>query len=112
MGRYPSTAAHPCPIQQLPYYTMSDNRKHFRTEANLKLNITHPSFGTITATTRDISNGGVFVVLDGRRKLPIGSIVEAQVLDSPMGAPVLRMRVVRHEGEGLGLEFMDPVDRL
>ncbi len=87
---------------------MSDKRQNIRTEVNLKLSITHPSFGTITAITRDISNGGTFVVLDGQRKLPIGSIVEAQILDSPLGAPVLRMRVVRHEGEGIGLEFMDP----
>jgi len=87
---------------------MSDKRNNIRTEVSLKVNITHPSFGTIAATTRDISNGGAFVVLEGRRKLPIGSIVEAQVLDSPLGAPVLRMRVVRHEGEGIGLEFVDP----
>ena len=87
---------------------MSDKRQNIRTEVNLKLSITHPSFGTITATTRDISNGGAFVVLDGRRKLPIGSIMDAQILDSPLEAPVLRMRVVRHEGDGIGLEFLDP----
>lgn len=91
---------------------MSDKREHIRTEVNLKLNITHPSFGTVTATTRDISNGGALLVLDDRRKLPIGSIMEAQIADSPVGAPVLRMRVVHYADKGLGLEFVDPGARL
>jgi c-di-GMP-binding flagellar brake protein YcgR len=86
---------------------MSDKRRHIRTAVHLKVNITHPSFGTVSAVTRDISNGGTFVVLENRYRPPVDSVVEVQVLDSPQGAPVLRMRVVRHEEEGIGLEFMD-----
>ena len=87
---------------------MTDRRRDLRTEANLRLKLTHPSVGTIVCTTQDISDSGAYLLSENIQDLPIGSIVTVQVQDSPENVPVLYMRVVRHGRDGIGLEFMDP----
>ena len=88
---------------------MKEKRTNIRTNVSLKITLSHPMTGTITAVTRDISNGGAFIVTAERDKLPVGSIVTVQTQDGAEDAPILRMRVVRHEDEGIGLEFIDHV---
>lgn len=57
--------------------------------------------------TRDISDGGVFVVLDDQRTPPVGTIVRGQVQGMMDDAPILDMEVVRMEPEGIGLRFVN-----
>jgi hypothetical protein len=57
--------------------------------------------------TRNLSNGGVFLVTQGIALPPIGSILEGQVQDSPDEAPIVKMKIVREEAEGVGVMFCD-----
>lgn len=92
----------------LPVNDMSiDKRRFMRTEVNLRVKLSHPSIGVVTTTTRDISDGGAYLLFTDKDKLPVGSVVKVQVQDSPGDAPVLHMRVVSHKGDGIGLEFID-----
>ena len=39
--------------------------------------------------------------------LPLGTVVTGQVQDLPFEAPVLQMEIMRADGEGVGLRFLD-----
>ncbi len=83
-----------------------DKREHKRTPLKVQLRIDHPVHGQMLVTTRDISDSGVFVVIDdAQRLLQIGEIVSGQVQGLPVEAPVVRMEVVRFEPSGVGLIF-------
>ncbi len=84
-----------------------DKRRHIRTPLQCKIKITHSDVGEKIVKTRDISDGGVFVVLDPRDIPPIGTIVTGQVQGLMDDAPILDMEVVRVEPEGVGLQFIN-----
>ena len=83
-----------------------DKRMHIRTSLQCKIKITHAATGEKIVKTRDVSDGGVFVVLDPDQIPPIGSIVIGQVQGLMDDAPILEMEVVRVEPSGVGLRFV------
>lgn len=85
-----------------------DKREHLRTPMACRIKITHEELGEMTVKTRDISEGGVFVVLDPDQTPPVGSRVTGQIQGLMEEAPVVAMEVVRVEPEGVGLRFIDP----
>lgn len=86
---------------------MEEKRRYVRTQVNLKVNVTHPVLGSVNLLTRDISDNGMFVIIRGPALLPIGEIVNVQVLDVVDHPPVCRMKVVRLENGGVGLMLCD-----
>lgn len=73
-----------------------------------KVRVTHEEFGEFLFSTRDISDGGVFIVVDTEPFTPtIGDNVQVQVQGLPVPAPVLDMVVVRKTNDGFGLQFAD-----
>ncbi|MDG9929104.1 MULTISPECIES: PilZ domain-containing protein [unclassified Pseudomonas] len=85
---------------------MDNKREHNRTPLKVQLRIDHPVHGRMMVTTRDISESGVFVVIDDAQSLlQIGEIVSGQVQGLPVEAPVVQMQVVRFEPSGVGLIF-------
>ena len=73
-----------------------------------KVRVTHEELGEFVFSTRDISDGGVFVVVDTEPFTPlIGDNVQVQVQGLPVPAPVLEMVVVRKTSDGFGLQFAD-----
>jgi len=57
---------------------MDNKREHKRTPLKVQLRIDHPAHGQMLVTTRDISESGVFVVIDDAQKLlQIGELVSA-----------------------------------
>lgn len=85
---------------------MDNKREHNRTPLKVQLRIDHPVHGQMLVTTRDISESGVFVVIDdAQRLLQIGERVSGQVQGLPMEAPVVQMEVVRFEPSGVALIF-------
>ena len=48
---------------------MDNKREHKRTPLKVQLRIDHPAHGQMLVTTRDISESGVFVVIDDAQKL-------------------------------------------
>lgn len=84
-----------------------EKRRHVRTPFVCRIKITHESVGELTVKTRDISDGGVFVVLEPEQIPPVGTIVTGQVQGLLDDAPVLQMEVVRMEPSGVGLRFLE-----
>jgi hypothetical protein len=86
---------------------MSNNRKNIRTPLKVRLRIDHPVHGEMLVTTRDISECGVYVLMDqAQNMLAMGEQVQGQVQGLPMEAPTLSLEVVRIEALGVGLRFV------
>ncbi|KEF32610.1 MAG: PilZ domain-containing protein [Gammaproteobacteria bacterium] len=84
----------------------NDRREHIRTAMTAKVKVVHPEYGEFTFSTRDISDGGVFVIVESEPFTPqIGEHVTVQVQGLPVPAPVLDMVVVRKTNDGYGLQF-------
>jgi len=83
-----------------------EKRKHIRTPFNCKIKIISDQ-EELVVKTRDISDGGVFVVLEPEQMPPIGTVVRGQVQGLLDNAPILEMEVVRMEPSGVGLRFME-----
>ncbi len=90
---------------------MSNNREGVRTPLKVRLCIEHPRLGKLMVSTRDISDTGVYALVDDAQSLlQAGELVTGQVQDLPIEAPVLQMEVVRVEPSGVGLRFMNQED--
>jgi len=86
----------------------NDRRIHSRTALSAKVKVTHESLGEFVFSTRDISDGGVFIVIDTEPFEPtIGDQIQVQVQGLPVPAPVLEMVIVRKTIDGYGLQFAD-----
>jgi len=83
-----------------------DKRQHIRTPLACRIKVIHAGTEMIVKT-RDISDGGVFVVLEPDQVPPIGSHVTGQVQGLMDDAPILEMEVVRVEPAGVGLRFIN-----
>lgn len=86
-----------------------NRRQHERMDVCLDVELVHPNVGRISVKTRDLSHGGLFVVMAGDLP-PVGSVVKVKLL-AQLGEgaepPTVTMRVVRLESEGMGLMFVD-----
>lgn len=86
----------------------NDRRISIRTAMSAKVKVNHSEFGEFVFSTRDISDGGVFVVVDTEPFTPvIGDEVTVQVQGLPVPAPILNMVVVRITNDGYGLQFAE-----
>ncbi len=85
-----------------------EKRRHIRTPLQCRIKIVHDSVGELVVKTRDISDGGVFVVLEPDQVPPIGTHLTGQVQGLMDDAPILEMEVVRVEPSGVGLRFVNP----
>ncbi|CBL46035.1 Hypothetical protein HDN1F_24520 [gamma proteobacterium HdN1] len=85
-----------------------DKRKHVRTKLFVQFKLLHPALGERTISTRDISDEGVYLILENPGGvLPVGARVQGQA-QGVEGAPVMEMEVVRVDAAGLGLRFVTP----
>jgi hypothetical protein len=86
--------------------SMENRRSCPRTRFASRVRIEHPEHGAAIFSTVDMSDGGVYVE-NGSFELRVGDLVTLQVQDLPGDAPLVRMRVVRHDDSGCGLQFAD-----
>jgi len=86
---------------------MSDNRNDLRTPMKCQVKVSHDSIDDILVNTRDISDGGIFLLTENIDMPPIGTIVQGQVQGMGMVAPILKMKIVRIEPAGIGLKFIN-----
>lgn len=88
---------------------MSNQRKHQRTALKVKFKIWHDSFGEALVMTRDVSDGGVFLITEKTEVdiPPAGTIIQGQVQDVMEDPPLVVMEVVRIEPMGVGLRFIE-----
>jgi ribosomal protein S12 len=86
-----------------------NRRKSIRTKLQAKVRLSHPEVGDVHLHTSDISDGGAYILSDGNPLPEVGEVVEVQVQGIGSGeAPVVKMRIVRIDNQGVGLEFIDP----
>ncbi len=87
-----------------------EQRKHLRIGLIVDIEMTLPLKGIINVRTKNISDGGLFIVLDDTEMPPIGTEVQVR-LKNQLGdgeePPINRARVVRHDPDGVGLEFIE-----
>jgi hypothetical protein len=84
-----------------------NNRRYPRTRLRAEVKLKHPEVGEQHSHTRDISEGGAFVLHEGIALPALGEIIEVQVQGMPgETAPIVRMQVVRIDRDGIGLEFI------
>ena len=88
----------------------SEQRKHLRIGLVVDIELTLPDKGMTVVRTKNISDGGLFLVLDDIEMPPVGTEVQVR-LKNQLGdgeePPINRAKVVRHEGDGVGLEFLE-----
>jgi len=94
-----------------PSMVGSDRREHSRTAMSAKVKLVHEQLGEFVFSTRDISDGGVFIVVGEQVFEPfLGDCVSVQVQGLPVPAPILDMVVVRRTVDGFGLQFADTAE--
>jgi len=86
---------------------MSDNRIYPRTPMKCQVKVTHPAIGEVMVNTRDISDGGIFLITEDIPMPPIGSIVQGQVQAMGGEGPILKLEIVRIDPAGIGLKFIN-----
>ncbi|UTF61062.1 PilZ domain-containing protein [Gilvimarinus sp. DA14] len=84
-----------------------ERRQHERTSRSIRVEMLHPSIGTIVGFTTDISDGGAQVMLENQAIPPVGT--ELQVLFrkvvGPINAEPVTMKVVHQFRNTIGLSF-------
>ena len=84
-----------------------DNRKTVRTKLKAQVKVTHPQTGDLRLHTGDISDGGAYILTEGQELPALNEVVDVQVQGMGGGeAPILKMRIVRLDKKGIGLEFL------
>ncbi|GAB4344982.1 MAG: PilZ domain-containing protein [Gammaproteobacteria bacterium] len=89
---------------------MREKRRFVRTPISVQVKIWHESVGETVLTTRDVSDGGVFLVTAGHPVPPVGTIIQGQVQGPVEDLPVVAMEVVRVVPDGIGLRFLRDTD--
>jgi len=88
-----------------------EQRKYPRRNLHLEVELGFPSGEKQVVRTRDVSEGGVFVVLDKMYRPVIGEVVTVKLNDSEKETgevfPSNEAVVVRQEEGGVGLAFIE-----
>lgn len=86
---------------------MSKERRNYRRKlVNAKVLLVHPDIGRYQTYTHDISNGGVFVLLQKMPDLPAGTELDMYLLESEQNDIVFKMKISRVDKSGFGLMFL------
>lgn len=87
-----------------------EQRKHLRIGLVVNIELTVPGQSPVIVRTRNISDGGLFLILDDIEMPPVGTEVQVRLNDQ-LGdgetPPINRAMVVRHEPDGIGLSFVE-----
>jgi hypothetical protein len=85
---------------------MENQRKHPRNPFEVRVKISHPDIGEKIVKTKDISEGGLFIITEPTDMPPVGEIVQGQIQGMMDDPPIVKMKIVRTEKDGLGLQFI------
>lgn len=87
---------------------MEDRRRFERTPTSIRVELTHPSIGTIVGFTRDISDGGAQVVIENQPIPPVGTVVNVvfKKVVGPVNAEPVRMKIMHTHRNVAGLMFV------
>lgn len=87
---------------------MNERRKYERTSTSIRVEMTHPSFGTIVGFARDISDGGAQVLIENHSCPPVGTVVDVRFkkMVGPINEEPVAMRVMHNFRNVIGLMFV------
>ena len=88
-------------------HTGSDRRNSERKASNIRVEIMHPSFGTIIGSTQDISDGGASVKIENQSIPPVGTEVSVRFIKmvGAINQEPVSMKVMHHQSNTVGLMF-------
>ncbi|MGH1469667.1 MAG: PilZ domain-containing protein [Cellvibrionaceae bacterium] len=87
---------------------MLDERRRFeRKSTTIRVEITHPAFGTIIGFTQDISDGGASVVIENQPNPPVGTVVNVlfKKMVGAINEEPVAMKVMHQHRNVVGLMF-------
>jgi len=86
---------------------VDERRKYERTATSIRVEITHPAFGTIIGFTRDISDGGAQVTIERHPAPPVGTVVSVRFrkIVGPINNEPVPMKVMHCNRNIIGLMF-------
>lgn len=89
---------------------MKEKRRYERRPESLQMSVTSKTGETKTYTTRDVSDGGLFLYARAAEQLPVGTEVTIAPVRQVAGASPLAIkgRIVRANAQGMGIEFLEP----
>ena len=88
-------------------HQVDERRGSERRSTSIRVEMTHPSFGTIIGSTQDISDGGASVKIDNYPVPPVGTVVKVRfvkVVGAVNQEPV-DMKVMHQQRNVIGLMF-------
>ena len=87
---------------------MSEQRHHNRVPSSAFVEMQHPVLGSIEVKARDLSDGGIFVVMGSHPVPPLGTelMVRIKRHTGAINQMPVRMRVVHQHAGGIGLAFI------
>ena len=85
----------------------SDRRRYARQATSIRVEMTHPAFGTLVGYTRDISDGGASVQLETALVPPPGTLVHVifKKIAGQINNEPVAMKVMHQEKSTVGLMF-------
>ncbi|MGI9287274.1 MAG: PilZ domain-containing protein [Pseudomonadales bacterium] len=89
---------------------MADNKRvHIRNKLRAEVKLSHPEVGDLKLHTSDISEGGAYILSEGNALPSVGEVVEVQVqgLGDGGAGPLVKMKIVRFDNDGIGLVFVN-----
>jgi c-di-GMP-binding flagellar brake protein YcgR len=87
---------------------MNERRRYERTSTSIRVEITHPAFGTIVGFARDVSDGGAQVLVENHPTPPVGTVVNVRFKKfvGPINEEPVAMRVMHSFRNVVGLMFV------
>ena len=85
----------------------ADRRRYARQATSIRVEMTHPAFGTLVGYTRDISDGGASVQLETELVPPVGTLVHVvfRKIAGQVNLQPVAMKVMHQQKSTLGLMF-------
>jgi hypothetical protein len=88
---------------------MNERRRYERSSTSIRVEMTHPAFGTVIGFARDISDGGAQVMIDNHPCPPVGTVVDVRFkkMAGPINDEPVAMRVMHNFRNVIGLMFVN-----
>ncbi len=87
---------------------MLERRRFERTSTSIRVEMSHPAFGTIVGFSKDISDGGASVQVENQVCPPVGTEVQVRFKKTvgPINNEPIAMKVVRQHRNTIALMFV------
>ncbi len=87
---------------------MNEKRQYMRSGSPMVVELSHPGFGATTMKVKDLSDGGLCVLLENHSALPLGAVINASIkrYGGTINEQPVAMEVVHASRSEMGLMFV------